>query len=236
MRIIIILIVFSFQAAVFGESSAVLELQRTALSSNPLIKAMESEAAMMKKRVPQSDALEDPKLKLGLNNLPAKSGSFTKMDMTSKEIGISQMIPLGKLPYRKKIAVQEYERAMVKFKAEKVETLHLLRMNYYELMYAVSSIRILADIKKQIKLVIDSEVAATKAGTGSIANVIKAKIEYNMVDEEIINLRQKEKELRATLNYLTGAKVDIKPQTLPVPDYREYQADEVQKEILASNP
>ena len=78
--------------------SVLVDLQRTALSANPRIKAMEAEAQMMKKRIPQSTALEDPKLKLGINNLSVTSPSFTKEDMTSKEIGISQMIPLGKLP------------------------------------------------------------------------------------------------------------------------------------------
>ncbi len=236
MRKIAILIIILFQATVYSETVTITELQRTALSGNPRIKAMEAESQMMKKRIPQSTALEDPKLKLGLNNMPVKSFSFTKEDMTSKEIGISQMIPLGKLPYQKKIAVQEYDKALLKLKAEKVEILHMLRMNYYELMYTGSSIKILEDIKKQIKLVIDSEVAAAKAGMGSLSNVIKAKIEYNMVDEEIINLRQKKKEIEQNIYYLTGSTVNIPTDALSAPDFKEIQVEAVRKEILASNP
>jgi hypothetical protein len=131
MRTILVITALLIQAAAYGRTGQLVELQRIALSGNPRIKAMEAEAQMMKKRIPQSTALEDPKLKLGINNLPVKSPSFTKEDMTSKEIGVSQMIPLGRLPYQNKIAHREYEKALVKLKAEKVETLHMLRMNYY---------------------------------------------------------------------------------------------------------
>ena len=236
MRKLFIISVLLIGAVSYGDTAALVELQRAALSGNPRIRAMEAEAQMMKKRIPQSIALEDPKLKLGINNLPVKSPSFTKEDMTSKEIGISQMIPLGKLPYQNKIARQEYEKALVKLKVEKTETLHMLRMNYYELMYTVSSIKILEEIKKQIRLVIDSEVAATKAGMGSLTNVIKAKIEYNMIDEEIINLMQKQKEAEQNIYYLAGGRVNIPAVVLSVPDFREITAEAAREEIAASNP
>jgi outer membrane protein TolC len=236
MRYLFVMIVLLMGAVAFSDPAVLVELQKIALEENPRIKAMKAEAQMMKKRIPQSIALEDPKLKLGINNLSVKNPSFTKEDMTSKEIGVSQMIPLGRLPYQNKIARQEYEKAMIKLKAEKVETLHMLRMNYYELMYTGSSIGILEDIKKQIRLVIDSEAAATKAGMGSIANVIKAKIEYNMIDEEIINLKQKQKEVQQNIYYLAGSSVNIPVAALSEPDFREIAAEAVRREVAASNP
>ncbi|HNW29930.1 MAG TPA: TolC family protein [Spirochaetota bacterium] len=236
MRYLFVMIVLLMGAAAFSDPAVLVELQKITLEENPRIKAMKAEAQMMKKRIPQSVALEDPKLKLGINNLSVKNPSFTKEDMTTKEIGVSQMIPLGRLPYQNKIARQEYEKAMIKLKAEKVETLHMLRMNYYELLYTGSSIGILEDIKRQIRLVIDSEVAATKAGTGSLANVIKAKIEYNMIDEEIINLKQKQREVQQNIYYLAGNSVKIPPAALSEPDFREIAAEAVRKEVAASNP
>ena len=220
----------------YGESFTIHDLQRMVLDGNPRIKAMEGEVLMMKARVSQSDALEDPKLKLGLNNLPLGSFSLSKEGMTSKEIGLSQMIPLGKLSYRRKIAVLEYDKALAILKAERVETLHMVRMYYYELMYTISSIGILEDIKKQIRLVIDSEVAATKAGTGNIANVIKANVEYNLIDGEIITLVQKQKEMEQNLNYLAGRTVKIPAAELPVKDFSSIPMETVRSEILASNP
>lgn len=256
MRKLLILTPLLIWAAVYGEPAVLVELQRTVLSGNPRIKAMTAESEMMKKRIPQSDALEDPKLKVGVNNLSAKNFSNPRDNMTSRgygtaqttvgksyeemppymEFGVSQMIPIGKLGVRRRIAVKEYDRAALALRAETVETLHMLRMNYYELVFARSSIRILEGIKKQIKLVIDSETAAAKSGMGSLANVIKARIEYNMVDEEIITLRQKQREIEQNLNYLIGKKIDVKTEALPEPDFKEISADEVRTEIIASNP
>jgi outer membrane protein TolC len=103
-------------------------------------------------------------------------------------------------------------------------------------MFAGSSIRILEEIKKQIRLVIDSEVAAAKSGMGSLANVIKAKIEYNMIDEEIINLKQKHKEVEQNIYYLAGGRVNITAEPLPAPEFREIPVEDLRAEIAASNP
>ncbi|MFH0976119.1 MAG: TolC family protein [Spirochaetota bacterium] len=231
---LIILVGLSYPA--YGQTLSFEELQKTALAENPRIKAMESETQMMRKRIPQSNALEDPKLKLGVNNLPVSSFSFTEEDMTSKEIGISQMIPLGKLGYRKSIAEKEYEKAAARLKAEKVETLYMLRMYIYEIIYTRSSIQFIEDIKKQIKLVVDSEIAASKSGMGSLSNVIKAKTEYDMADEEIISMIQKRKEFEQKINYLTGKKVEINIDKLPEPDFKDISVEAVNKEIAVSNP
>jgi outer membrane protein TolC len=256
MKPLFIFTVLLVSSALYGESMTIVELQRSALAANPRIRAMDAEAQMTKKRIPQSTALEDPKLKLGVNNLSAKNLSYPRKYITSRstdpsqmaigksyeemipafEVGVSQMIPVGKLGFRKKVAEKEYERSTVRFRAEKVEILHMLRMNYYELMYARSSIKILDDIKRQIKLVIDSEIAAAKSGTGSLSNVVKAKIEYNMVDEEIINLKQKGKELEQNINYLLGRKVEIIEGALPAPTFKEVEVEAVRNEILSSNP
>ncbi len=236
MRIFILIIFFLTQNAVYSEINSIVELQYITISENQRIKAMEAESEMIKKRIPQSTAIDDPKLKLGFNNVPLSTFSFTSEDMTSKEIGITQMIPFGKLGYKETIAVKEYAKSRNKIKAEKVMTAHQVRMNIYELVYLRSSIKILDEIKQQINLVIDSEVAAAKSGMGSISNVIKSKIESNMIDEEIINLKQKQRETELKINYFIGRKVDVNIYDLPEPDFRELSADAVQKEILNSNP
>lgn len=236
MKKIILSFVLIINSAVYGQTPDIVEIQKMALSQNPRIKAMESEAEMMKRRILWSDALDDPKLKLGVNNLPVNSFSFNKEDMTSKEIGISQMIPLGKLGHKKSIAEKEYDKAALKLKAEKVETLYMLRMYIYEIIYTRSSIQILEDIKKKIKLIVDSEIAATKSGMGNISNVIKAKTEYDMIDEEIISSWQKEKEYGQRINYLAGRKVEISTIRPPDPEFKEISIDKINKEIATSNP
>lgn len=231
------LLVILMVTPLFSEGNdQILLIQNSALEHNPKLQAMVKETEMMKNRVQWSTSLDDPKLKFGINNLPIGSYSFSKEDMTSKEIGISQMIPVGKLGIKKTIAEKEYEKSLLKLKKEKVEMLHELRMNIYELIYTRSSIGIIEEIKKQIKTVIEREVAASKTGAGTIANVIKTNIEYNMAEEELINLVQSERELSRKINYLAGAEADIDLKDLPLPDFLSIPADDIKNEILASNP
>lgn len=236
MKKTVLLVILLISPLFSEENNRIFEMQNSALINNPKIQAMERETLMMRSRIDWSTALDDPKLKFGVNNLPVGSYSFTEEDMTSKEIGITQMIPINKLGIKRNIAEKEYEKSLLKFKKEKIETLHELRMNIYELIYTRSSIVILEDIKKQIQLLIEREVAASKAGTGTLANVLKSNIEYNMAEEELINLVQKERELSQKINYLSGAKAELDLKELPAPVFVNPSADDLKSEILTSNP
>jgi outer membrane protein TolC len=236
MKKTVLLVILLISPLFSEENNRIFEMQNSALINNPKIQAMERETLMMKSRIDWSTALDDPKLKFGVNNLPVGSYSFTEEGMTSKEIGITQMIPINKLGIKRNIAEKEYEKSLLKFKKEKIDTLHELRMNIYELIYIRSSIVILEEIKKQIKLLIEREVEASKAGIGTLANVLKANIEYNMAEEEFINLVQLEKELSQKINYLAGVKTDLDIKELPVPAFLIPSADDLKNEILTSNP
>ncbi|TAL36703.1 MAG: TolC family protein [Spirochaetes bacterium] len=213
------------------------EAEGTMLAHNPRIKAMEREAAMMKERVSPAGALDDPRLKLGVNNLPVKDPNFRMEDMTSKEIGISQMVPLGgKLSAKEEIALREYLAARERVRREKIQMLAMLRMAAYELAYARESIAIVNEIRDQVKLLIESEIAANKTGGGSLSAVLKANLEYSMVDEELITLRQREEELASTINYLTAGEVRLELPALDAIEKTETNPQKVKEELLAHSP
>jgi len=78
--------------------------------------------------------------------------------MTSKEIGLSQMFPLGgKLKMKESIAIKEYKKALERLRKERIEMLHKLRVYVYELSYIKASMAILKEIKGYIKLLMESE-------------------------------------------------------------------------------
>lgn len=214
-------------------------LQKLALERNPRLKAMTAEALMKKSRISYRGSLADPRLKLGINNVPTDSWSLSEEDMTSKEIGISQMIPLGgKLGLGRDIATKEYDKASLSLRREKAEILHMLRMNYFELYYLRESIGIMGEIRDQIALLVKSEIVANKTGTGSISNVIKAETEGSMVEEEIIVLKQKAKETEEKISYLAGGPVTIEKAVLdPELGGKAYPAGEdAVNAVLAGNP
>lgn len=219
------------------ERLSLLELQEIAVKENPKIKAMELETEMFKKRISVSGTLDDPKLKLGINNLPLSNFSFKEEDMTSKEIGVIQMFPLGdKLKIKEGIAFKDYEKSVEKLRKERVELLNTVRMNVYELLYVRESKKIADEMREQIKLLIDTQISATKVGKGVLANVIKGNIEYTMVDDDLISLKQNETEILKRLKYLTLRDVDIKEDGLNEFFFDSVDEKEIKELVLKNNP
>ena len=236
MKPVIFVSLLLLPSLLLGESPAVVALQRIALAENPRLRALESEVQMMKRSIPRSDAIDDPKLKLGFSNVPVRSPSLTREEMTAAEIGISQMIPLGKLPYRRRIAVMEYEKAAARLSAERVETLHLLRVSLYEIAYVDSSRLIMEEIRKHIRLVAEREIAAAKAGTGAVGNVIKAEIEQAMVDGELITLAQRRRELEERIHYLAGRRTELDGVKFAARGFHDSPMEGARDAVAASNP
>jgi outer membrane protein, heavy metal efflux system len=207
----LLIIIFFFNPPLFAQEGLdFVSLQDALLQENPRLKAMESEAEMVRHKIVQSSSLDDPRLKLGVNNLPADSFSFDKEDMTSKEIGVSQVIPLwGKRSTKGLIMTLEYQKALERVRLERLNTLHILRKNLYELIEVRASKEIFNQIKEDLKMVVESETALSKTGMGSLEGVINANIETLMTDEEIIILDQKESELLQKNRYLVGKNVEV---------------------------
>lgn len=213
------------------------KLQMEALEENPRLKAMAEEVKMSKIRVTPESSIENPHLKLGLNNLMIDNPSLSGDPMTSLEVGVFQMLTLwGKLSIKERIALKKHQTAVENLRRERIEILHRLRAIIYELEYLNKYRSLLGEIKKQIKLVIESAVAASKAGRGNLSSVIKANVEYAMIDEELLNLEQRFREERNSLRYLFGKEVDIDNISLSNPVFELPSADAVKKRIAASNP
>lgn len=232
------LIILFFISFVYNVEAYNLEdLSKILLSENPKIQSMEREVKMKELKVVSSSSLDDPKLKIGINSLPVDTWSFKDEDMTTKEIGISQMIPLGgKLKTKENIAYKELLIAKENLRKEKINMLFELEKNYYELAYIRSSIKILENIKSYLKLLIDSESALIKAGMGNVSNVVKVSVEEKMIDEEIINLRQKEREYLKSIGYIIGMEnFSVETDEL-VWKPLEYNINELKDKAFSNNP
>ena len=65
----------------------------TALSGYPSLESMRERIRMKESAAIKAGALADPKLWMGIVNVPTQSWYFREEDMTGKEIGLSQMFP-----------------------------------------------------------------------------------------------------------------------------------------------
>ena len=95
-------------AAQVAPDGGLAALLAQAVENNPDIQAARRELAAARSRVSPAAALDDPMLEAGVVNLPAKSLSFRREDMTMKMIGITQRLPYPcKRALRRELAEKE---------------------------------------------------------------------------------------------------------------------------------
>jgi outer membrane protein TolC len=180
------------------------ELVAEALMNNPEIDASEAQWEMFVQKARQAGTFEDPMLMLGINNgLVRDPLNFSRDEMTSKTIGISQMVPFfGKRALSREAAEKDALSARARYGERKLELAAMVKETYAGL-YAVD--RALEIIERSLR-VMDDITRYTESrygvGTGMQQDVLRAQVERSRMLDMQIGLRQQRRSLQATMNRL----------------------------------
>ncbi len=184
-----------------------------ALAGNPSLSAMRERIRAKENAAVKAGALDDPKLFVGVNSVPIRTWSFRQEDMTSKEIGLSQMFPWpGMRKTRTEIALREKEEA--EFTLEEMRNMLRtdIKMTYAEL----ASVRRQAEAVRRSQDVLRDIVGVTQelyaVGKGSQPDVLRGQVEFGRMREMRIELANRERVLSVRLNTLAAL-----PPERPVP-------------------
>jgi hypothetical protein len=79
------------------------EAEDLALAEEPGQKALQARAAALEARAVVAGELPDPMLRVGINNFPIQSGSFSTEGMTHAAIGLRQSFPAGHFPPARRV-------------------------------------------------------------------------------------------------------------------------------------
>jgi len=178
----------------------------------------------------RAGALDDPKLRMGVNSVPVRSPDFREEDMTTKEIGISQMFPWpGMLKTRTEMVLREKEETGFVLEEMRSMLRSEIKMTYAELVSVrkqIEAVRRSQDVLKDI-VGVTQEIYAV--GKGNQPDVLRGQLEYGRMREMRINLENRESVLSFRLNTLADL-----PPDLPVPtleDLPEITVFRGQKEL-----
>jgi cobalt-zinc-cadmium efflux system outer membrane protein len=209
-----------------------------ALQNNPEILAAKKRWEVFKEKVPQTFALEDPMLGLGIVNLPTNF-SFRDEDMTMKEISISQKVPFpGKRPLMREMAEKETEAVFNEIQGKVHQIIKDVKATYYDLSHIYRT----TEVTQRNKNILENfvKIAETRyaVGEGIQQDVLKAHVEVSKMLDELIMLEQKRRALEAKLNALLN-----RPQETQVGIPEEvifkkfpFTIEELQKMALEMNP
>jgi len=196
------------QTAAGSRSSAALNLNdliEEALKANPDIAAAQKKRDAMWERPPQAKAWDDPRLEFGVRNVPADDADFSKVDMTMKEVSLSQSIPMTGIPsLREKIAIQEAKSADRMHDYARLQVIREVKKTYCDLYLLNRHIETAEKNKGLLAQFVKTAEAKYGVGKAAQQDVLKAQLEQSKFIERLIDLRQQKASAAAQMNRLLG--------------------------------
>ncbi|WP_449314203.1 TolC family protein [Rhodopirellula bahusiensis] len=184
----------------------------TALARHPKILAARQRVAAATNVIPQAKALPDPTF----NNTfwPLHDNAIqTAAGRVANQMSVNQMVPFpDKLKTKAVIASREVQIAQTEVDAIAREITESVRLAYYEVWFATRAIDIVEETKDLVADLTDVAEARYRSG-GSQQDVLRAQLETDRLDEQLITLARQKLVAQADLATLLQQPVGILPET-----------------------
>src|SRR3989339_211096 len=206
---IVILILF-VSAGLYAEEGELQKFTGLALENNQEIKSLKEMVKTLEITAQKESSLEEPKIGVGIVNLPVSSFSLVEEDMTMVEFKFMQMFQFpGKLGliglssgFNVKIAEQELA-------AKKNEIKEKVAKVYYDIIYLNKALEISEKNKQLLKNTAAIADEKYRSGTAMQSDVLKAQVEVSRMGLDINMLKQEKHSTLALLSALLSEKKEI---------------------------
>ena len=200
------------------------QLIEQALENNPEIKSMQRRFDMMRARIPQAKALDEPVLSIGYmgNIVP-----FQVQDgdpSSGRTISISQDLPFpGKRSLKGKVASSDADAEWWAFEQTRRNVVAEVKDAYFDLYYLTKALGVVTKTKTLLEQFIKIAEARYSVGKGIQQDVLKAQVEFSKLIEQQTMLEQRKQIAEARLNSLLyrepespfGVPAELKPRDFP---------------------
>ncbi|TWT71580.1 TolC family protein [Crateriforma conspicua] len=183
----------------------------TALARHPKLLAARQRVAAATNVIPQAKALPDPTF----NNTfwPLHDNAIqTAAGRVANQMSVNQKVPFpDKLKTKAVIASREVQIAQTEVDAIAREITESVRLAYYEVWFATRAIDIIEETKDLVADLTDVAEARYRSG-GSQQDVLRAQLETDRLDEQLITLARQKLVAQADLATLLQQPVGILPE------------------------
>ncbi|MCH5633803.1 TolC family protein [Pseudomonas syringae pv. syringae] len=159
-------------------------------------------------------ALPDPKLILGIDNLPIEGQDRYSLDrdsMTMRRVGLMQEFPNSdKREARRRFAQAAVGRTQAEQRATLLETKRQAALGWLEVFYAEQTVDLFDEMQRQISLQVSTLPAQVVGGTARAADLIQARQETLTLEDRRDELARDVAIARAKLRRYIGADADLK--------------------------
>lgn len=191
-----------------SSSSGVEQLVSQALRHHPSLIAAKQKIIRLEAKVPQAEALPDPKARVSAGSLAETAAG--RVDAIA---GVEQQIPFpGKRKAMATTAQKEADAAKAELENLKLRLAERVRFAYWDYYLAWQTQRISRENKEVLKTIREVVDARVKANQGTQADLLRATTEITKVDQQLILSRQQIASAKAALNALLN-----RPATASLP-------------------
>lgn len=186
--------------------------QALAEQSAPENLARQAQVASAQWAVGPADALPDPKLILGVDNLPLEGPDRYNLNrdfMTMRRIGLMQEVPNGdKRVARRQLADASVLRAEAEQRAMQLEVKRQTAASWLEVYYAERSVGLFDQLARQIDMLRSTAQARIAGGSAQAGELLQADQEALLLQDRRDELSRDVAKARATLRRWIGNAAD----------------------------
>ena len=190
-----------------------------AIKNSPRLSSYEGLILSRERMVDYSKSLENPKLSLGLNNLPVNKPYPTPTEpMSSFSIGFSQMWTLPvKRERESQVFQKEKEMIKARYEMEKRELIKDIKENYYKYQYTFKKEDLYKNLLRELELLEKLVEENYKLGRASLSEIISIRVKKKEIERLNVDLLRERNNLIQQIHYLTGGfgdveREDVKPR------------------------
>ena len=223
-----------------GSGDVVLqELIDEGLKNNRELLALRREIRALEQEAPAAGAFADPKLGLGLLNMPTDTFAFDQEAMTQKQISLSQRLPwFGKLNLAERKVLLRAERQRAEVRRKELALAQGVAVAYHEMGTTLEALETNAKLREVLGVMLRVAESRYATGQGKQQDILQAQVEHNQLLDEKITLERKLRQQKDRINELLQRDrfMDIAPH--PPPEMVRLQLDREQLLELAdaNNP
>ena len=178
-------------------------LIKEGLANNQSLKSIKYQFEALTEQVTAAGALADPRLGIGLMNMPTDTFRFDQEPMTQKQIFIAQKIPWsGKRALMSEDAQWSAKQKEMMLDAQRLMLSRNIADAWYELGFITKSREINDRMIELVDRILNAAESRYATGRGQQQNIFQAQVERSKLDTEQISLKSKRRVIENRINSL----------------------------------
>lgn len=195
------------------------QAEQIALIDEPGIMSQQWQAQSLSEQSIADGQLMDPKLQIGLSNMPTDTFEFDQENMTQFKVGIVQQFPSGDtLNIKQQKTQKQSELIQSRISERKLIIIKDIRLTFLEIYYWEQAKKTINKNKRLFSQLVNIVQSMFSVGRNNQQDLIRAQLELSRLDVRLTKITQKVNTQRSKLSRWLGAQKSSLPLASKLPE------------------